>query len=261
MNEDKCFEIDFYEWYDNRLMDGYNLSLSKEEVKRFVNKLVYWYESVVPRCSCFLENTDEEISYLFIDELKKRLTFKELGVLECYYRGKSICGGDATIVLYFPYKDNLYKRGIVYVDKYGFIEKHNIQGFEDVNETFKKGIYIDYLANRLKKVEQLNTKELDEFVKLHEIDILFREQVIMLAGLTLMCSDNVSYEEGIKNARKFIEDFNNYYKLDLEIDSYVDANGEKQHRGGFVIFEDNTYFSVDKKSVMDRMKRKIFKKN
>ena len=37
MNEDKCFEIDFYEWYDNRLMDGYNLSLSKEEVKRFVN--------------------------------------------------------------------------------------------------------------------------------------------------------------------------------------------------------------------------------
>ena len=83
----------------------------------------------------------------------------------------------------------------------------------------------------------------------------------MLAGLTLMCSDNVSYEEGIKNARKFIEDFNNYYKLDLEINSYVDANGEKQHRGGFVIFEDNTYFSVDKKSVIDRMKRKIFKKN
>lgn len=259
MELEKSFELDFYEWYDTYKVE-YNLSLSKEEIKNFVDKVVYWYEEIAPKFYCFLENTEEEISYLIIEELKKRLTVNEIGMMECYYRGNCICyNNESNIVLYLPYLDDSLKRATIYVDKFGFVALHNMQGLEDIKYKFKKGFYIDSLVYLLDD-SKIDTSNLIKFNELHEIDILFREQVIMLIGLTLMESDNDSYEIGIENARRFINDINNYYTLDLEIDSHIDTNGEKRLDNGVAIFEDDFFFLQNKKNILNKIKKKLLKR-
>lgn len=74
--------------------------------------------------------------------------------------------------------------------------------------------------------------KLQGFIKWHNYDLEFRDKLLPLVPLAILYSNNSHPDAGYERAKKFIEEFNNEFGLDLKTDEineimYRDYNIDK----------------------------------
>lgn len=221
---------DFLKYYQEKCTKGYYPILNLNEIQGLIYKITEFFEFKYPeeifnRLHYQIikeeENFDECIKIakkLDIDQLKYRLSHRQLRFLECNYA--------PYIKLKRPNK-KLYEWGScdVRVDFEGKIDPNYLDVLKA--EGFLKDIEginrVEDLLGRYKGIETtIDYSELEKLVEDHKISVALRNKVLELTMLNLLYSKNTHPRNGYVRAKRFMRMFNKGYDLDLNMEKLDD---------------------------------------
>lgn len=222
---------EFLGWYTDQLKKNYYPYLNLDEIQGLINKIVAWYELKYPTTT-----PESFLNERTIDQLKLRLTPKEIEALDCFYRGSSyVCSINdeekyyISIVLPVISTEYSIERITIYATKFGKITPHNINCFDSNLISINNTITLEEFLKQVKKSTlELDYMELERCIETHKRDLELRNRILSLAALSLLDSNNnIASKESLFRARKLLEEFNDYYNLNLiirEVKQNIDFN-------------------------------------
>lgn len=246
---------DFISYIYDIVHRGYKPIASLDDYQNLINNIVNWYEIKYPNVQLINKNNDIKYridKYMNIDRLIYGLSKKESNILKCYYRGM----GSATKNIYdnngikIGYEPILYlqinKRGSGNVNNNFLINANCITGVIHYCDELAKiinsnEVNLDQLYDILKN-NYNNRLEFDELKKCiynHNCDETLRKILLELASLKMIYSLNTTPEIGYERAKKFISEFNDKFKLNLN-SKYIDSiMGTDYSKDLFIRYIDN----------------------
>lgn len=216
--------LNFIEWYNTKLQDDdYQPLLDLEEIQGLINKIVAWYEL---KYSNDETKQPKPLEYYSIDKLEQILTIKEIKALQCNYRWNQLYYNESTnehyICLYLPEKDNDSNKVVIYANSLGIVESHNVYGLENIIKK-KKLTTLMSIYGRIQKSKcnQFDISELEKCININKTDKELRGNIIIFSILTLLYNEDTQLEKAYYRAKSLLEEFNDYYYLNLEIDNLL----------------------------------------
>lgn len=229
-------------WFYESLQKGYHLYLKFEEIQELIQKFVNWYEIKYPDrllaleegiVDTHLKKTVPVSKELDINQLKYRLSSNELKVLECDYRGTGgYCvpiddiSGDIIWQDYivFDILNQKSKQPCSYMisanAKTGLIRKYDL---EFLGSNAPSLINIEKLYQILKNDDRYDISNLENVIFFHKTDLELRYRILSFVALALVYSKNtITPEYGYIRAKKFIDEFNKYQNIGLNLESFED---------------------------------------
>lgn len=232
---------EFIKYYKEKLKEGYYPVLDLNEIQNLIDKLAMFFEFKYPEemfdASTYPDGTKKEVFHkcskiakkLDIEQLKYRLTHKELYFLDCEYpiyftlkRPKKLFKSDNSMVrIESDGKIDPFELENLKFD--GFIE--NIDGITRVE---------DLLGRYFGQETNIDYSELERAITNHKNSVAIRNKVLEMTMQKMLYSS--SPEHGYVRAKRFMKMFNKEYnsglsmkKLDyiMSID-YKDTNNVKQ---------------------------------
>ncbi len=232
---------EFIKYYEAKLKEGYYPVLDLNEIQNLIDKLAMFFEFKYPEemfnASMYPDGTKKEVFHkcskiakkLDIEQLKYRLTHKELYFLDCEYpiyftlkRPKELFKSDNSMVrIESDGKIDPLELESLKFD--GFIE--NIDGITRVE---------DLLVRYFSQETNIDYSELERAITNHKNSVAIRNKVLEMTMQKMLYSSLP--EHGYVRAKRFMKMFNKEYnsglnmkKLDdiMSID-YKDTNNVKQ---------------------------------
>lgn len=232
---------EFIKYYEEKLKEGYYPVLDLNEIQNLIDKLAMFFEFKYPEemfnASMYPDGTKKEVFHkcskiakkLDIEQLKYRLTHKELYFLDCEYpiyftlkRPKELFKSDNSMVrIESDGKIDPLELESLKFD--GFIE--NIDGITRVE---------DLLVRYFSQETNIDYSELERAITNHKNSVAIRNKVLEMTMQKMLYSSLP--EHGYVRAKRFMKMFNKEYnsglnmkKLDdiMSID-YKDTNNVKQ---------------------------------
>lgn len=232
---------EFIKYYEEKLKEGYYPALDLNEIQNLIDKLAMFFEFKYPEemfnASMYPDGTKKEVFHkcskiakkLDIEQLKYRLTHKELYFLDCEYpiyftlkRPKELFKSDNSMVrIESDGKIDPLELESLKFD--GFIE--NIDGITRVE---------DLLVRYFSQETNIDYSELERAITNHKNSVAIRNKVLEMTMQKMLYSSLP--EHGYVRAKRFMKMFNKEYnsglnmkKLDdiMSID-YKDTNNVKQ---------------------------------
>lgn len=232
---------EFIKYYEAKLKEGYYPALDLNEIQNLIDKLAMFFEFKYPEemfnASMYPDGTKKEVFHkcskiakkLDIEQLKYRLTHKELYFLDCEYpiyftlkRPKELFKSDNSMVrIESDGKIDPLELESLKFD--GFIE--NIDGITRVE---------DLLVRYFSQETNIDYSELERAITNHKNSVAIRNKVLEMTMQKMLYSSLP--EHGYVRAKRFMKMFNKEYnsglnmkKLDdiMSID-YKDTNNVKQ---------------------------------
>lgn len=232
---------EFIKYYEAKLKEGYYPALDLNEIQNLIDKLAMFFEFKYPEemfnASMYPDGTKKEVFHkcskiakkLDIEQLKYRLTHKELYFLDCEYpiyftlkRPKELFKSDNSMVrIESDGKIDPLELESLKFD--GFIE--NIDGITRVE---------DLLVRYFSQETNIDYSELERAITNHKKSVAIRNKVLEMTMQKMLYSSLP--EHGYVRAKRFMKMFNKEYnsglnmkKLDdiMSID-YKDTNNVKQ---------------------------------
>lgn len=249
-------------WLKTSIKNGYHSYMNVENLQELINNITYWYEVKYPDREMeynggtrFLDFEEiENISqYMNMKQLLWRLPNNQMSLLKCDYRA---CGGGLATI-YNENGEEIGDKVVLYIT----IRKKDTQAFHyswdshlpDFHLTVNPNngqVEVDYdlekyITDKTITLDELlvifkekydyefNLTELEYSVNDHNFDMELRRKILELVALKLLYSHNTIPEFGYKRAKKFIDEFNKEFGLDIsaeEIDEIINrdyTNGER----------------------------------
>ena len=228
--------------------NGYISYMNIRSLQELIDKLVIWYEIKEPNRELGeregiyytdfndLKNLSDEMT---MQQLLFRLSSKENSFLKGMYRtGVGGIRYDKEKGKYIPELYVTFRRiekedkPMYYRNEYGIY-------FDGVNGkitnfyslpcelNLEDDMTIEKLLVILGKLNNFDLKNIKKCIKFHETDLKLRDLILQYTALKLMYSKNTIPEYGYERAKKFLEEFNTYFKLNLnskEIDSLMNKD-------------------------------------
>lgn len=230
----------FLDWYKEELNSGYSYILELEEVEDLINKIVIWYQLKYPNrklekglIDTRFEDLKDITKELTIDQLRYRLSSRQIEALDCNYRSGSggvipiggyydddniLCDVDTfrTVIhlhLSSKEKDLTLDHTIIADTKGNLIDSSDLEKYIGN----KKVNTLDELFDVLRESENYNIdySNLKKCVLTHMIDKTLREKIINIAALNLFFAQEVDSNYSYFRAKRLIKEFNDYYKLNI----------------------------------------------
>lgn len=232
--------LEFLNWFHENLQKGYSSYLNLEDIQKLIWKLLRWYEFKYPErmfcedegiISTRFNNLQSITNLMDLNELNYRLTNNELNVLECNYRGNSgYCipkeddFGNFTYINYINFdiidkKENKERNYTFSIDaSTGKIRKCDLEYF---NNGYASNVSkIEDMYYILKNNNNYDITSLEQVIFFHNIDLILRYQILSLVKEALIYSLDTTPENGYKRAQKFVQEFNEYYNIDLCLENF-----------------------------------------
>ena len=225
---------DFLMWYRKKIYDeGYNTNFKIDEIQELVDKIANWYEMKFPerdidkingaRHTSF-ENVKSLSDEMGMEQLLYRLSPKQLSFIKGNYRA-NVGFNNSNI-----YENNKPEMRLALKIKVNHsdigelpffyvcadYETGEIYNIEEVEEFIGNNIgrlNLEELLNILnsKYANDFDFTELMMCVYNHNTDIKLRNIILQLVAFKLLYSKNSNYEYGYYRAKKYINEFNNYF--------------------------------------------------
>lgn len=233
----------FLKWYKEQLNNGYLPLLTLEEIQELINKMTIWYEWKYPSRELDkiqdirFKDIQTIMDNFTLDQLNYRLNDREIEILDC-------CNYRAPTTARVPISVNLDENKnscdindfetIIFLSLYlktksqkeigitATTEGKIINSFNSINKKYLKKTNATTLEELLafleaKKYCGLDYTDLKKCILNKQIDKELRKKIIKMASLSLIYSPNTILEHGHYRAEKLIEEFNEYYGLNLSI--------------------------------------------
>lgn len=219
INENK----DFLTWFYEQLQSGYRPYLDISKIQGLIYKIVSWYELKYPDRdiekqegiidSKFM-NLDDITDYFSFEQLKYRLSDKELETLDCNYRA---CDGyDNFITFYITDKKSLENYKVNADRKTGVINLEDLFFLKNNIVYFSKEPNIEELYFKIKGSKSYDYSNLEKIILNHKIDLELRKKIIRFINLALIYSPQTKPEYGEIRARKFDQEISKNYNISIK---------------------------------------------
>ncbi len=248
-NDEKKYIVEknkeFLTWYNEKLENGYHPYLDLKGLQHLINYMVCLYE--FKYCDAYFEKQRgcinvrnfidlEEISNLInFDQIRYRLTYKELEVLDCNYRSNSgFCrpsyNEDGSVnhnkydfFIGFELKDKNNKEKImgrrVSCTENGIVPQYELELLEEYIGKTYSDMPIEKLLHILEINDQLDLTELEKIIFTHKIDLELRNKIFEMVLYAMLYSEETIPEYGLLRAEEFAKEINEYYHLNFNCDN------------------------------------------
>lgn len=248
-NDEKKYIVEknkeFLNWYNEKLENGYHPYLDLKGLQHLIDYMVSLYE--FKYCDSYFEKQRgcinvrdfidlEEISDLInFDQIRYRLTHKELEVLDCNYRSNSgFCRPTYNEDGSFNHKKYDFFIGFELKEKNNFkkIMGHRVSCLENgmvpqyelelleeyIGKTYNN-MDIQKLLHILEINDKLDVTELKKIICTHKIDLELRNKIFEMILYAMLYSEETIPEHGLLRAQKFAKEINEYYYLNFNCDN------------------------------------------
>lgn len=253
--------IDFLDWMKISIVfEGYCCFFSNiGELQKLIDDIALWYEMKYPEreffksiddVGCDFKNMRNLSEAMDMKQLLYRLSHNQLYLMQCAYRAK---GFGRSLVL---------KNGKVIDEKHTIfiditkksssnvflLSADNVTGEVLKNTDVEKYVggmefvSLDELLDILRDYpEEVDITELERCIQFHNTDMELRHRILQLVALKLLYSRNTIPEIGYKRAKRFIDEFNQYFGLTLST-SEIDEIMNKDYKNEKNSFEKKRKF-------------------
>lgn len=213
LNSNKEFINLFKELTNNGKNSYYDIS----DLQNLIDKLKIWYEFKYPEK---IYNKREYFGLENISDIANEINYKQLlysldetsyCILNCFYRNGSYSGrevidknGNRKVIslLFIPCTKN-NRKVLIYVNQInGIVYEAKLDG---INVKYEDQISLDQLSQM---IEGADLSEIKETLQIYQADFRIRKEVLRLAALEILYSDQSIPEYGYERAKKFIEEMN-----------------------------------------------------
>lgn len=287
-NDKKIYVVEenkeFLNWYKEKLENGYHPYLDLKGIQHLINYMVSLYE--FKYCDAYFDKQRgcinvrnfidlEDISNnIDFDQIRYRLSHKELETLDCNYRsGSGFCRPtyneddsfnhkkyDFFIGFELKEKNNSKKLidHLVACRENGMVPKYELELLEEYIGKMYNEISLEKLLHILKINEQLDTTELEKVLFIHKTDLELRNKIFEMMLYAMIYSEETIPEYGLLRAEKFANEINEYYHLNFNCDNLKllieESKKEQQDK-------ENKTNEIKNSSVMKKFIRTLRKNN
>jgi len=246
-NDEKKYIVEnnevFLNWYNEKLENGYHPYLDLKGIQHLINYMVSLYE--FKYCDAYYSKQRGKINvrnfiglndisnFIDFDQIRYRLSHKELETLDCKYRSNNgYCSpaynedGSLNHDKYDFYISFNLKEKTKYEDYYSFLNSHKVSCRENgvipryelkrLKEYIGKKdseITIENLLYILQTRTKLDTTEIEKIIATHKIDLELRNKIFEMIGYAMIYSEDTIPEYGLLRAKRFVNEINEYYNL------------------------------------------------
>lgn len=211
--------MDYVIWFINTFKDGNNSYCDLNSQQRLIDTIVNWYEFKFPNRKLLEEfgvidpqfkDFDSIGNKMDIDQLLYTLDNNALSLLKCDYRTGS--GADN---LTFVDIEVLKENPLINTD-FNYIQINSQTGLVD-DHRFPYNITIEGLYDLLLTTynDSFNLDAIKKCIDTHAYDLELRNRILNLVSLKLLYSSNTDPSLGYIRAKKFIEEFNSKFNLNI----------------------------------------------
>lgn len=224
MDEKKYYitkNIEFIEWISREVKNGYNCSLTYEQMQKLVDFLVDWYEIKYPnhyfdlKCGIYDDTIKDN------QELSKNMNFEAflyrlpLDILQLFRN-------HYVRYITIPYKENKERTVpylLLFFDPVKGIVTNKME-LEDLGLDNIQDLTMENLYNILrKKYKDLDTSEIKKCLNNRIVNFELLRKLLELSSLKMLYSNNTIPHYGYDRAKIFIDEFNEYLD-NLNLDTF-----------------------------------------
>ena len=221
----------FFNNYKEMLKNSNYSVLNIEQMQKLVDKLVNYFEFKYPDSMFDGVNYNSSLngefvrwnkisSELDINQLKWRLSSKELTFLECSYE---------NYLYIYGFLNDLEELSLmeVEINADGSLKKDSLE--QIVNEGFLNDVNgintLEELVLRFHKKEtDVDYSSLEDWINVHQQRVSLRNQILELVPFALLYSENTIPKNGYSRAKRFMRMFN--YEYGINFDYVLDELNE-----------------------------------
>ncbi len=242
---------DFVYWLKSKIIRGYSNFIEIDGLQELIDNIVNWYEIKYPERE--LEALDGIRNIRFKDikklsdemdteQLLFRLPGKQVSLLDCGYRARgwgqrSVYKDGKEIGCKFSIFMQIKKKNVENeweAPDFLLIADHmtgevtsclELEDYINIEENMNLEEILSSLSQNCS--DKLDFIELKECIYNHNCDIELRNKILQLVALKLLYSKNTIPERGYERAKRFINEFNEYFGISLstsEIDEIINRN-------------------------------------
>lgn len=249
----------------NTIKGIYTLINDIKKLQELINYLTIWYEIKYPDKEMDLSNGVIYKDFQNIKPLSKEMDINQLifrlddkhdDIISCYYRARSWSSvpviinnkivNDSSISITLKVKNEInhlkndyfislnidYKTGLLAINSW---MKMYLGDFIDKKHFDKGYIHIEDLVNELEKksVKFIDYNELIETILDRDLRLSIRKEILELAALKMLYSENTIPEYGYERAKRFINEMNKKLNANLttkKIDEIMNKNYKEEKK-------------------------------